>query len=452
MTKQPHVFLVGIKGQGMTALALLLQVRGSHVEGSDVAETFSTDAVLSRAHISIRPMDSPLPDAVDVIIHSTAYDRVRHPQLREAAQRELRIQTYPEALGTVMASMESIAVAGSHGKTTTTAMLGAIFIAAGKDPTVVVGSPVPAFGGNARIGRHPLLIMETDEYQDKFRHYLPRHLLVTNIDYDHPDFFPSAEAYHAVFRTFITKAPPEGKLVVRADDVVLSAIVQTLTRAYRTFGKGSNADFSLLSSDDAGDHQVLRFRAEGQDWTWRLSLPGEHNALNALGATAMARAFGIAWETIERALTAFAGVARRFELVGTHRGALLIDDYAHHPAEITAAIAGARQRYPGRHLIAVFHPHTYSRTKVLLDDFARSLTADEVIVMDIFGSAREKEQSVTSEDLVAKIPPRHHPRVLHTVTDVAADLRGRLTEQDIVLLLGAGEQWRVAKELQGTEK
>lgn len=450
LTNNRSIFFVGIKGQGIAALALVLRGKGASVMGSDTAETFSTDAVLARHHITVLPFAAPLPADVQTVIYSTAYQPSKEPQLVEAARRGLSVLSYPEALGELMRAMEGIAVAGSHGKTTTTAMIGHILAVAGKDPTVLVGSPVPMFGGNARIGRSSLLVVETDEYQDKLRHYEPRHLVVTNIDYDHPDWFASASEYTATFQRCIARLPQEGMLVTNADDTETSNVLQRLGRTSTTFGLSENAQYRLLSCLWKDGSNIVQLFSEDGERTLHLRVPGVHNALNALAAIAMCRSLRVGWEVIEQALGSFAGTARRFQNVGSYRGAALIDDFAHHPTEIAAAISAARQMYPSKNLVAVFHPHTYSRTKALLHDFAKSLTADEVILMEIFGSARETERTVSSADVVKNIPAPHHPKVLATVEDVVAYLRPRLSSSDVVLLLGAGEQWKIAKQLQGT--
>ncbi len=447
------LYIVGIKGQGMTALAIVLQAHGYLVSGSDVADTFSTDAVLHEHGIVVHKGFDPtnVPQNAETVVYSTAYTP-EHPELVRARELNIPIATYPEMLGQLFADMDGIAVAGSHGKTTTTALLGVILTEAKMDPTVIVGSPIPAFKGNARVGKSQILVVETDEYQNKFTKYTPHHLVVTNIDWDHPDFFPTPQEYEMVFQAFMHKIPVDGILVVHGDDPVIAQIVPMLHRGVTTFGRSEKSQFHLLKSDWKDGRQHFSFTNDGTAHEWTIRLPGEYNTLNALAATAMARALGVPWEKIEKAVADFTGVARRFEHVGEFNGALLIDDFAHHPTEVAAAISAARQEYPTKRIVVVFHPHTYSRTKALLDNFAKSLAlADEVIVMEIFGSAREKERTVSAADVVKKIPMEKKPQVLAAPKDVAGYLRNHLSGNDIVLLLGAGEQWRVAGELRNEE-
>lgn len=442
-------YIIGIKGQGMAALAIVLKAHGWDVSGSDVAETFSTDAVLRSHNIPVHEgfAAESVPSDATQIVYSTAYT-MDHPEVARAAELGLPVATYPEMLGKLFAEMDGIAVAGSHGKTTTTALLGVMLTEARMDPTVIVGSPIPAFKGNARVGKSQTLVVETDEYQNKFTQYTPHHLVVTNIDWDHPDFFPTPQEYEQVFRAFTQKLPADGKLVANGDDPVVAKIIPTLHRDVITFGRGEKNQFRLLESVWRDGLQHFSFTHERTVREWTMQMPGEHNALNVLAAAAMARALGVPWEKIEKAVAEFTGAARRFEHVGEYHGAPLIDDFAHHPTEIAAAIGAARQKYPTKRIIAVFHPHTYSRTKALLDDFAISLAlADEAIVMEIFGSAREKERTVTAQDVVDKIPQEKNPQVLAAPKDVAGYLREHLKSNDVVLLLGAGEQWKVAEEL-----
>lgn len=441
------IYLVGIKGQAMTALALLLQARGHRVRGSDSTDVFSTDAVLHHHGIAVERMEAPLPSSLSAVVYSTAYRPDEHVQLQEAQRRGMPVASYPEVLGGFLARMEGIAIAGSHGKTTTTAMVGAMLTAAGRDPTVIVGSPVPAFGGNARIGSSSLLVVEADEYQDKFRSYQPKHLVMTTIDYDHPDFFPSVEAYEEAFRAFAARIPKDGVLVVRSDDPGCQHVLRALGRPVRTFGKGS-ADVAYVSDAWTDRGLVVQYTEDGAAYACSLQLPGTHNAMNALAAIALCGRLGINRSVMHGALANFTGVARRFQVLGLYHGCPLIDDFAHHPTEVSAAIAAARQRYPGKRLVVVFQPHTYSRTQKLFNGFVASLSADEVIVMEITGSAREMTKTISSSDLVRALPKAVHPQFLPAVADVVAYLKDRLTDHTVVLLLGAGEQWKVASMLQ----
>lgn len=434
----------------MTALAEYFAAQGSEVRGSDVPETFFTDAVLAEHHISVdESFDAGLlPDDCDILVHSTAYTDA-NPQIAKAKAKGIPVLSYPEALGSIVDARMGISVAGSHGKTTTTAMLGVILLAGKLDPTVIVGSNVPAFHGNAHIGTSDIVVVETDEYQNKFQYYRPKHLLLTNVEYDHPDFFASAEEYAGVFADFLAKLPSEGILVANADDIATRQILQSVNRNAVLVGESPSADYRVM--------QVLQ-KGEGQEFTLltprkksvvlQIRLPGMHNVMNAAIAAAFAIEFGVSVEHIQHALAEFNGTTRRFEHKGTWKGADIIDDYAHHPTEVRAAIAAARMRYANRRIIAVFQPHTYSRTKALLADFAEALTADVNILLEVYASAREHEQSVSSADVAALIPAEREHHVIETLEQAAEVLRTIAEPQDVILLMGAGDVWKIAGMLQ----
>lgn len=445
-----RLYIVGIKGVGMTALAQLLAARGHAVSGSDVAETFFTDGVLREHSLQVKEgfSEANVPRDIDGVIYSTAYT-LDHPELRVARERGVPLFTYPEVLGALMRTSEAISVAGSHGKTTTTALLGAALATAGRDPSVIVGSYVPEFHGNARLGSSSLLVVETDEYQNKFTHYEPQHLLLTNIDFDHPDFFPSPAAYAAVFEAFVKRIPKSGVLVANADDPESRRILNQLHHRVILFGTSPRAHVRLLDSTWSDGHQTFMVSVHGVRESFRLPLPGTHNALNACAVLAFCSAFHVPIEAVRRALASFGGIKRRFEILGEVDQALFIDDYAHHPAEIAAAIAGARSRYPHRRLLVVFQPHTYSRTKTLLNDFARALTGDLTVVLEVYGSAREKTATVSSRDLVSAVPAEGNAIFAATLSDAATTIRDALRPNDVVLLMGAGDVWRVKERVEG---
>ncbi len=407
-----HCYFIGIKGVGMTALAEIVHAWGKRVSGSDTAEHFFTDDVLCARGIAVAEGFSPrnVPSDTDLIIASTAYTDT-HPEIAAARARGLPVLTYPEAVGELLNGKYGIAVSGSHGKTTTTALLGHVMIEAGLDPTVLVGSTALNWGGNARIGTSEYVVIEADEYQNKFRFYHPRGLIITNIDWDHPDFFPTQESYEKVFADFRESVAQGGGWVIDEFQI-------------------SNFKFQIPPP---------------------LALIGEHNRHNTAQVyQAAVHHLGISEEVFWKAVATFRGTKRRFEIKGTTTtGALVIDDYGHHPTEIRATLAGARARYPEKRIIAVFHPHTYTRTKQYLTDFIASFDeADFVLVLDIYGSAREQQGGVHARDVVEGL--RARGRVVEytgTIADTVAFLVPRLTAHDLVLTIGAGDVWKVADGL-----
>ncbi|MBI4434072.1 UDP-N-acetylmuramate--L-alanine ligase [Candidatus Uhrbacteria bacterium] len=417
-------YLIGIKGAGMTALATILRERGVRVSGSDTSEQFPTDAVLAARHIPVIGgfAAANVPARVDVVIRSTAYGE-EHVEVRRARALGHAVHTYPEVVAALFNAGKGIAVCGSHGKSTTTALLGFVLAAGGSDPTVMVGAVVPQFDGNARVGQSELIVLEADEYQNKLAQYRPFGVVLTNIDYDHPDFFPTPESYVEAFRAFVRRIPSEGFLVACTDDPLVAEVVRDARCVVLPYG-----------------------RSRGIPEDLHPQLVGAHNIENALGVLTAAMHLGISRATALAAIAAFTGTRRRFEVVGELAGITVIDDYAHHPTEIRATLAAARARYPGRRVLCVFHAHTFTRTIALREAFASCFhDADQVAIMDIFGSVREAHGGITAEELAASIsaPPRATATggVDTTIAALAHDVRAG----DVVICVGAGENDRVAR-------
>ncbi len=434
----------------MTALAHVLKARGASVSGSDMDEVFFTDKVLEKSNITCKFFsEEHITSDIDLVIYSTAYD-TSHPEIQKAKKLHIPTITYPQGLGMLFEDGKGIAVAGSHGKTTTTALLGTLLERAGLDPTVIVGSAVPQFSGNARVGVSNLTIIEADEYQNKFQYYKPFGVVLTNIDYDHPDFFATQEAYDAAFEKFLKKIPAEGFLVYNADDRNSVALAKNLKGKTISYGVRVRADIIArnLHTDgrattfDVVDHGKVLGSVE-------LPLFGEHNVSNALAAIAAARSLGAHFIDICTALAEFKGTKRRFEKIGTYNNALVYDDYAHHPAEITATLTTAKEQFPEQRLVCLFHPHTFSRTKVLFNDFVTSLgCADMVWVMDIYGSAREQQGTMHAEDLVTALQHNKKNAVyVGNLQEAEKYAKTHLRENDILFTMGAGDVWKIGEEL-----
>lgn len=456
-------YLVGIKGVGMTMLAQFLAASGCLVEGSDTAETFLTDPVLKKAGIKVKSPFSPqnIPFDADYIIYSTAYNPADNTELAYIENNsKLRkiVRPYAQALGELFNQQRGLAVCGSHGKTTVSAWLGYVLYRAGKDPNVLVGSRVPQLGGSSRQGRSRYFIAETDEYQNKLRYFQPWGAILTNIEFDHPDYFRNQAAYTKVFRDFVKKIPPAGFLVYSASDHETKKILGVV--------RGRKISCSLLV-EDRPDYLAsrIRSRAGGQGFDvscrgrslgrFRISLIGEHNVQNALTVIATARQLGVKLSDLRRALASFRGTARRLENLGRYHGATILDDYAHHPTEVKATLSGVRKHYQKERIITVFHPHTFTRTKALFPDFVSSfLDTDELIILDIYGSAREKQGGVSSAQLVAAIRRANEAakrkqavRRIATIGEAVRYLEKHLHRGDLLLLMGAGDVFRVAEKL-----
>lgn len=467
--KYKKAYFIGIKGVGMTMLAQFLAAKKIKVFGSDNAETFMTDKVLQDSGIKIF---SPfaienIPNDADLIIYSSAYNAQNNIEMAflekqaELLKSKTVVLSYAEALGAIFNNYFGIAVCGSHGKTTTSAWLGYVLMVAGKKPNVLVGSRVPQFKGSALIGKSKYFIAETDEYQNKLQFFHPQGVLLNNIDYDHPDFFKTEADYEKVFRDFVKKIPSSGFLIVDSSDVKslrvsksTKANIITYDIAVDLSSAAKNRIINYLAYDIKikGNYQVFKINALGE---FKISLFGEHNIKNALAVVAAARELGISVKQIKSILASFKGTERRAQILGKFKGALIIDDYAHHPTEIKATLNGLRNFYKKKNIITVFHPHTFTRTKALFKDFVTSFSdTNELIVLDIYGSAREKQGGVSSTQLVKAIIAddkknkiKRQVKNIKTIPEVGEYLRQKINSNDLVVLMGAGDVFRVADKL-----
>jgi len=481
------VYMIGIKGVGMTMLAQFLASRGVEVIGSDISDKYMTDKVLKGAGIKVIENfnENNIPADVDLIIYSTAYNKENNVEVARVLNSKEDVLTYAEALGKIFNQHYGIAVVGTHGKTTTTAWLGYLLEKAGVNPNVMAGARVEQFKGSSLIGKSDYLIAELDEYQNKLKYFDPQMVLLNNIEYDHPDFFPAQNDYNQVFIDFIKKIPAKGFLIANFDDPITRKIARVNCRG-KVVSCAINevADYVAYDIKQLGNKQYFKVKfgidnneEDGTDLTgfyrfpgkpgslqndredllgdFCIGLPGKHNISNALAVVVASIELGVELWVIREHLAEFKGVDRRMQVLGKFRGATIIDDYAHHPTEIKATLSGARQRYKDNNLTVVFHPHTFTRTKALLDEFAASFEgADEVIVLDIYGSAREEHGGVHSRDLVKKIGIRNRElgirqdiRYISTLEECEEYLRDNVGREAVVILMGAGDVFRIGENL-----
>lgn len=445
-------YFIGIKGAGMTALAQMMKGMGFQVSGSDTKEKFFTDKVLAREGILVNEEfnETNVTKKSELVVYSTAYNE-RNPEFKKAKELDLPMLSYPEALGLIMDSKQGIAVTGTHGKTTITAMAGLVLTEGGKDPNVIIGSYFKPFLGNARVGKSDLLVIEADEYQNKLQYYNPKIVILNNIDYDHPDFYPTMDDYKKAFRDFVLKLSEHSVVIANFDDDNVRNAVRGIKARVVSFGK-NNADFTVQSADDnSGENKFYVFNKEKNLGEFSLKVLGEYNVLNSLSVIILGLELGISLDNIRNSLSLFPGTERRMEEKGLYRGAIIYDDYAHHPAEIKATLKAFRRKYPKNFIYCIFHPHSYSRTEALLQDFAKSFNdADKTIILDIYGSARENNGNIHSRDLVEltkNILGEERADYISGISECVDYLKPILKRGDLVITMGAGDVWRVGEDI-----
>ncbi len=465
-----RVFLVGIKGTGMSALAELLLGMGVEVSGSDTSEKFYTDTILNELGISyFETFDAAhINKSFDLVIHSAAYSLDTHPELREAACLDIPILSYTDALGAYSANFDSSGIAGVHGKTTLTALAGTLLKGADVHARVLAGSAVSAFGGRSTLTLgDTFFVAETCEYRRHFLSFHPRRITLTSVESDHQDYYPTYESIRDAFVEYGRRLPYDGLLIYCSDNEGACEIADILRRErpdirYTPYGFTAKGKFGIKDFF-VGDGRI-EFALNGFEGNFTLRVPGRHNALNAAGAFALvddlvrAEYGDTGWsegrlEAARRALEEFRGSKRRSEILGERNGVLFMDDYAHHPTAIKTTIEGIREFYPKRRLIVSFMSHTYTRTAALLDDFASAFGgADVLILHKIYASARENYTGgVTGKTLFDTArqcsPSEKEIYYVEEPTDALPLAQSLLKEGDIFLTMGAGDNWKLGTSL-----
>lgn len=447
------VHLIGIGGTGMSGIARVLLARGWRVSGSDAQESEATRALRrAGARVAIGH-DATNLGAVERVVYSAAI-APENPELLEARRRGIPIVRRDVALGELMQGTIGIAIAGTHGKTTTTGMVASIFLHAGADPTVLIGGDLPALGGNARAGEGSYLITEACEAFDSFLELAPAYAVVTNIEADHLDYHGSLEGVVRAFQRFVARIDPGGAAVLNADDPHTPALVAALGCRAVTFGLCTASDRATFTATDVRTDTAtpcFTVRREGEVLgTARLLVPGRHNVSNALAALAVALEAGIPFDVARDGLATFAGMGRRFETLGEAGGVRVIDDYAHHPTEVAATLETAAELFR-RPITAVFQPHLYSRTRDLMAEFAASFTlARRVIVTAIYPAREAPIPGVDAgrlADAIRARGDRQEVAYLPCKEEIAPWLVERLAPGEVVLTLGAGDIRQVGEQL-----
>lgn len=421
------VHFIGVGGIGVSAVARLMLSRGVKVSGSDRDRSLITDKLeAGGVKIFVGHQATNMPEVCDLVVYSPAVSD-NNPELVVARDRGVQALSYPEALGMISCGMRTIAVAGTHGKTTTTAMIAEVLVGAQVDPTVIVGSLLKS-GTNFIAGKSNLFVVEACEYKRSFINLTPEILVITNIDNDHLDYYGSIEGVQKAFSEMVEKVPAHGAIVCNPNDLLVAPVLL-----------GAVA-------------RIVDYTNENLVTT--LAVPGDHNIKNAKAALAVARILGVDDEEALRLLAQFQGTWRRMEYKGKmESGALVYDDYAHHPTEIKATLQGFRAKYPSGRIRVIFQPHLYSRTKLLLDDFARSFgDADEVIVAPIYAAREANDPAISAEILAQHIIDEQKVSGLRAwamVDFLTIENYVRETEKtnDIIITMGAGDVYRVGESL-----
>ncbi|MCP4674389.1 MAG: UDP-N-acetylmuramate--L-alanine ligase [Deltaproteobacteria bacterium] len=446
------IHLAGVAGSAMNGLALLLRQRGFRVVGTDPrADLFRESLEAAGVVVHTEQDGSTVRPDTSLVVASAALP-TDHPELAAATSQGIATVTYAEFLGALMAEADGVAVAGTHGKTTTTAMVVAILRSAGLSVSFVVGGIIPGLGTGAQSGSSNIFVAEACEYNRSFLHLTPRIAVVTNIEEDHLDIYANIEEIADAFRAFASNLPESGILIHSVHCCNTAHILADICCSKISFGIETEADFTAESIRVEGGKTVFDLVCEGERFEGiRLPTPGRHNVANALAAAAVCRNLGVSFDSIIAALAGFEGVNRRFEIRGEAGGVTVVDDYAHHPTEIRALLQGASTRFPGRRLVVVFQPHQCSRTRLFLKELADSLSAaDLVFVPDIYAArdSEEEKARTSSKDLVKQIAAKgtiaEYPGALDSVVERVVKV---LEPEDVLLTVGAGDVDQIIDDL-----
>lgn len=455
MRRVSRIHFIGIGGAGMGGIAEVLANEGYQISGSDIATNRVTDHLATLgAEIHIGHQAENVHGA-SVVVVSTAI-HTDNPEIIAAKELRIPVVRRAEMLAELMRYRHGIAIAGTHGKTTTTSLIASIYGQAGKDPTFVIGGLLNSAGTNARLGTSRYLIAEADESDASFLHLQPVVAIVTNIEADHMDTYGGDfNKLRSTFIEFLHNLPFYGLAVVCIDDPVIRGMLSEIGRATITYGYSDDADIQVIDFEQKGSQTSFKLRLQdGSLLPVNLNLPGRHNALNAAAAAAVALEDGLSVEAVKEAFAQFGGVGRRFQQYGefdTGNGkALLVDDYGHHPTEVRATVASARAAWPERRLVMVFQPHRFTRTRDLYDDFADVLSkVDALIMLDVYSAGEEPIPGADGRSLCRSIRQRGSldPIFVATPAEVPAVLADVLKDGDVVLTQGAGNVGQLSKKL-----
>ncbi len=457
------IYFVGIKGVGMTGLAIYCKEKGYIVEGSDTEEKFSTDNILNKYSIKVYQgfkKENIISSKPSLVIYSGAYDINKNEETLEAINIGIKLISHGEALGQFMNGKIGISVAGTHGKTTSTALIATILMNNGLDPSYLIGaSEVFSLNSPGHFGKGKYFIAEADEYQTavnnikraRFLWQNPKYLLLTNIDFDHPDVYKNISEVKEAFKMLVKKIPKDGIVVYNGDDSNCREVIMTASCKTISFGASSDNKYRIkdIIYSEGGTHSLVKY----SDKTAELNLKiiGRHNCINALGVFAICKSVGISDSSIIKEIEKFSGSKRRFEKIAFKNGIYYYDDYAHHPTEVSETLKAVKKKFPKNRIVLIFQPHTFSRTQALLDGFKTCFkNADVLILSSIFSSARENSGnfSINSEKLAESVRI-HNKSVYYEPNNkrMVEYVRSIVKKGDLVLTMGAGDIYKLHKLL-----
>ncbi len=446
-----RVHMVGIGGIGMSSIAEVLIHRGYNVSGSDLAKSDITAHLDSMGATIYEGHDAGHIAGADVVVYSSAIKIDKNPETLEAEKNRVPLISRAVMLGELMRMKFGIGIAGTHGKTTTTTLAGLVVSEGGFDPTIIVGGKVATFGSNAVAGEGDIIVIEADEYDRTFLRLTPSVAVITNVEEDHLDIYENLEDIKGAFVEYANKVPFFGAAIVCLDDPNVQAIMSQIDRRVRTYGTTRQAEIRAEHIEAHGLQTHFDVHHSGTKLgRIELNAPGIYNVRNALAAIAVGIELDMSFEQISNGLAKFTGVNRRFQKIGEHNGITVIDDYAHHPTEVKAALRAASEGWPNRRIIAVFQPHLYSRTRDCKEDFARAFfDADVLVVTEIFGAREEPIPGIDGK-MLADLAARYGHRSVHFVGDLEtlpAFLINIVQPGDAILTLGAGSIWRSSRQI-----
>ncbi len=450
LSPDQHIHIIGIGGFGMSAIARVLLGRGYTVSGSDLHLNDLTRALAAMGATIYQGHDPAHIGGADIVVVTSAVPE-HHPEVAAARAAGIPVLRRRDMLGELMAGQVGIAVAGTHGKTTTTALLTHALIQAGLDPTYIVGGVMRNTGTNAGVGRGPHFVIEADEYDHMFLGLRPQVAVITNIEHDHPDCYPTLDEMRAAFAQFAALLPPAGLLVACADDAEARALGETRHTAglpVAFYGLTARAEQEAfwhaddLAPDAEGSMTFTVWQGADRLGRIRLALSGRHNVLNALAVIAVTHWLGVPFDSVAAALGSFLGTGRRAEVMGEAAGVTVISDYAHHPTEVRVTLEALRARPGVRELWAVWQPHTYGRMRALADEFATAFAAaDHVLVTEVYSVREAITPGLDAAGMAASIARAGHPHVRYTgaLRATADELAAHVQPGDLVVILSAGD-------------